>query len=88
MPEKKKRQHKATYARDKRKGGYIVRVAGPHADKFAGRVVPVTRRDESESEEKLLALLWTGPDSETGETVALYSFEARPREDAVESFEF
>lgn len=76
-----KRSHKATYARDKRKGGYLIRVAGPHAEKFAGRTVPVTRKDDTESEEKLLALLWHGKDEETGVPVALYSFEARPRDE-------
>jgi hypothetical protein len=82
MTEKKtKRQHKATYARDKRKGGYIIRVEGPHAGAFAGREVPVTRKDNSESPERLLALLWQGIDEETKQPVALYTFEAKPREE-------
>lgn len=74
--------HKATYARDKRKGGYLVRVAGPYPEKFAGREVPVQRMDGSESSEKLVALIWTGVDEERGGNVALYSFEARPRDDS------
>lgn len=73
--------HKATYARDKRKGGYLIRVAGPYPEMFAGRDVPVTRKDGSESVEKLDALIWTGVDDETGGRVALYSFVARPRDD-------
>lgn len=76
-----KRQHKATYARDKKKGGYIIRVIGPHAAQFAGREVPVTRMDDTESNEKLVALIWTGTDEETSRPVALYSFEPRPREE-------
>lgn len=75
------RKHKATYARDKRKGGYIIRVAGPFADRFAGRTVPVTRQDNSESDEELDALIWSGTDEKTGVPVALYSFKARPREE-------
>lgn len=81
------RQHVATYSRDKRKGGYLVRVAGPNAAAFAGREVPVTMRDRSEHDEKLVALIWSGNDAETGEPVALYSFEAKPRE-AAEGPEF
>lgn len=73
--------HKATYARDKRKGGYLVRVAGPYPEAFAGRDVPVTRRDGSQSTEKLTGLIWSGIDEDSGDRVALYSFEPRPRDD-------
>lgn len=76
------RAHKATYARDKRKGGYLIRVAGPYPEMFAGREVPVTRMDGTESNEKLVALIWTGVDEERGGRVALYSFEPRPRDDS------
>lgn len=75
-----KRQHKATYATDKRKGGYLIRVTGPHAGEFAGREVPVTRRDNSESREKLVKVVWSGKDNESGENAALYTFAAKPRE--------
>lgn len=78
--DKPARQHRATYARDKRKGGYLVRVEGPHAERFAGREVPVTLRDGTEQTEKLDALIWTGTDGETGKPVALYSFVPRPRD--------
>jgi len=78
------RLHRATYATDKRKGGYMIRVAGPQAGRFAGRVVPVTRKDGSESEEALVKLTWSGKDDETGENVALYTFEPRPREEVDE----
>lgn len=74
-----KRQHKATYARDKQKGGYLIRVEGPHAAAFAGREVPVVRRDDTEELEKLTALIWSGNDEETGKPVALYAFEPRPK---------
>lgn len=81
-----KRQHKATYAADKKKGGYLVRVIGPHAAEFVGRTVPVTRRDDTESEEKLTRLIWSGKDDGTpdnpgtGKPAALYAFEATPKD--------
>lgn len=76
----KGRQHRATYATDKRKGGYIIRVEGPNANAFAGREVPVETKDHAEHVEKLVKLLWSGIDQETGKNVALYSFESRPRD--------
>ena len=88
MADAPKPQHKATYARDKKKGGYLVRVQGPHAAKFAGREVPVTRMDDSQSPEKLTALIWSGTDQETGKPVALYQFEARPKDDLVDEIPF
>lgn len=83
MPEasKPKRLHRATYSADKKKGGYLVRVEGPNAERFAGREVPVTMKSGDEHSEKLIRLIWTGNDKETGAKVALYSFESRPRED-------
>lgn len=75
------RQHRATYARDKRKGGYLIRVEGPFANRFTGRVIPVTRRDNTENPEKLSAVIWTGVDEETKQPVALYSFEQQPRDE-------
>lgn len=79
-PATPKRSHKATYATDKKKGGYLVRVAGPHAPDFAGREVPVTRRDGTEGLEMLEKVIWTGKDQESGETVALYKFASKPRD--------
>lgn len=77
-----KRLHRATFATDKRNpGGYLIRVIGPTAAAFAGREVPVTRKDDSESTEKLVRVVWAGTDEETGRPVALYTFEARPREE-------
>lgn len=75
-----KRAHKATYAKDKRKGGYLIRVEGPNAGSFAGREVPVTMKDNSEHTEKLTGIIWVGKDNESGKPVALYSFEAKPKE--------
>jgi len=72
------RSHRATYARDKKKGGYLIRVEGPKANMFAGREVPVTTRNNDEHMEKLDGLIWTGTDEETGKPVALYSFVSRP----------
>ena len=77
---KKKRNHRATYARDKRKGGYLIRVAGPNADMFAGRSVPVSLKNGSEQMEELEAVIWSGKDDETGENVCLYKFKPKPLE--------
>ena len=70
-----KRQHKATWARDNRNGGYLVRVEGPYANRFARRQVPVTKRDGTESTEQLLDLIWSGQDQQTSAHVALYGYE-------------
>lgn len=80
--------HKATYATDKRKGGYLVRVAGPYPEKFIGREVPVLQKSGEIHNEKLIRLIWTGADAENGGLVALYAFESRPREDAVDDLPF
>lgn len=77
-------KHRATYATDKRSGGYLVRVAGPYPEKFVGREVPVTLKSGEQHPEKLIRLIWTGTDAETGDKVALYKFESRPREEAAE----
>lgn len=80
-----KRQHKATFAADKKKGGYLVRVIGPHAGEFVGRTVPVVRKDDTEEMHKLTRLIWTGIDDGTpekpgtGKPAALYAFEAKPK---------
>lgn len=79
-PTKPARKHRATYARDNRNGGYLIRVQGPTPEKYAGREVPVTLRNGSEQVEKLQRLIWTGNDKDTSERVALYAFEPKPRE--------
>lgn len=81
-----KRAHRATFSRDKKKGGYLVRVEGLNATAFAGREVPVTLRDGSEALHKLLGIIWSGKDKESGKPVALYEFEQKPR--GVEEIEF
>lgn len=79
-------QHRAGYARDRRNGGYMIRVVGPFANRFAGREIPVGRSDGSEGTERLDTLVWTGLDDgefnpkDKGQNIALYTFEARPRE--------
>lgn len=86
-PEKpaKGRLHRATFARDKHKpGGYLIRVEGPTAASFAGRDVPVTRMDNSESIETLGVAVWAGVDENTHNPVALYRFVAKPRDDTAE----
>lgn len=84
------RLHKATYARDKRNPGeYLIRIIGPHAAAFGGREVPVSRKDDTESVEKLLECIWTGTNNDPQNPsdtrpVALYRFAAKPREEAEE----
>lgn len=73
-------KHKATYATDKRKGGYLIRVAGPDSNAFAGKEVPVTTKDGNEHLEKLDKVIWTGKDKESGIPVTLYTFVAKPKE--------
>lgn len=76
----KARKHRATYATDKRNGGYLVRVSGPTAGAFAGRVVPVNTKAGGEHLETLVRLVWSGNDLQTGEPVALYTFASKPRD--------
>lgn len=86
--DKPKRLHRATFATDKRHGGYLIRVAGPYPEVFAGREIPVTKKDGTESTEKLLSLIWTGPDAENGGLVALYRFEAKERDQSRDKLPF
>ena len=58
-----KRKHRATYAADKRQGGYLIRVAGPDSDRFVDREVPVTLKNGTEHNEKLTRLIWSGADT-------------------------
>lgn len=79
-----KREHRATYATDKKKGGYLIRVQGPRCSAFVGREVPVTTKDGSEHMEMLKRLIWTGTDDGeiSGYTgpCALYEFASKPKE--------
>lgn len=84
----KKRAHKATYATDNRNGGYMIRVAGPNANRFAGREVPVTTKAGDEHTAKLEKLVWTGKDKESGENVALYKFASKPKDSTESEFQF
>jgi len=75
--------HKATYATDLRKGGYLIRLTGPTPDRFVGRTIPVQRRDGSQTQETLEKIVWTGKDEENGEAVALYKFLPKPIDDEI-----
>jgi hypothetical protein len=79
--------HRATYATDKRTGGYLIRIVGPHSNAFAGREVPVLLRSGETQKETLEKVIWTGKDQESGEPVTLYKFKAKPREQS-EMIEF
>ena len=76
-----KARHVATYATDKRKGGYLIRVEGPDAAMFAGRKVPVTLRNGQVHTEELDRLIWTGSDVDSGKPVSLYTFIPQPRDE-------
>lgn len=82
------RQHKATYAKDKLNGGYNIRVQGPNANRFAGRVVPVVRKDGTEDNETLRDVFWTGIDEDSKQPVALYHFEPKPKDEVNQEFDF
>lgn len=71
-------KHRATFAKDKRKGGYLIRVAGPMSNRFSGRTVPVTMKAGGQQTETLTDVIWTGKDDDTGEPVTLYHFENKP----------
>lgn len=84
--EVKKARHKATFARDKMTGGYLVRVNGPQANMFAGREVPVQNMAGEVKKETLERLVWTGVDDGSfdkawaGQPVALYTFVRKEKE--------
>jgi hypothetical protein len=76
--DKPKREHRASYAKDKRYGGYLIRVEGPQSNMFAGREVPVVRKNSTdETMETLTDVVWTGKDNESGKPVTLYRFEQK-----------
>jgi hypothetical protein len=79
LPPREGRKHRASYSRDKRTAKFNIWVEGPDATKFAGRYIPVSRFDQSESMEKLTKLVWSGPNPETGVASAVYEFVANPR---------
>ena len=80
-------RHRATYATDKRQGGYLIRVQGPQSNAFVGRTVPVILKAGGIQHEELERLIWTGKDEETGQPVSLYKFKAKPKE-PTEEIEF
>jgi hypothetical protein len=86
----KKRRHTAHYSRDKMKGGWLVSVIGPDAEKFANREIPVRVMGQDEEQlETLTKLIWSGPstlEATAGQNSALYSFKQRERK--VTSVEF
>lgn len=87
LPSKDGRTHKATYAKDRKEGGYNLRVIGPHAKKMGRRWLPVTRFDGSENMEYALDIIWSGTDDGTedrpgtGLPVALFSMWKAPKEE-------
>lgn len=98
------RLHKATYSTDRKKGGYLIRIEGPNAAEFGPkktdqigvdnkpiykfREVPVTTKDGAEHRETLTRLIWSGNDQESGKPVALYTFQAKARDDMNDDIPF
>lgn len=81
IPSKDGRSHRATYAKDKMKGGYLIRIDGPQAPKLGRRWVPVTRIDNSENMEFTMDLIWSGTDENSGKPVALFSMWKAPKQE-------
>lgn len=88
------RKHTATYSYNQRAQQYLVRVVGPHADKFAGKEIPVTRKGGAENTEQLIRVTKSGIDEgkvtpeNKGKPYALYTFVQKPRGEADEQVEF
>ncbi len=83
----KGRQHKATYARDKKNpGSFLVRITGPHAKEFEGREVPVMKNGGGEQLETLSRAVFSGTDegkitpADKGQTYCLYEMVRHPKE--------
>lgn len=77
--------HIATYSYNRRSMQYMVRVVGPHADKFENREIPVSRQNGQSNVEKLTRLVRSGIDDgkvvpeNKGKPWALYQFVQKPR---------
>lgn len=81
LPSKDGRSHRASYAKDRVKGGYNVRIVGPSAPKLGNRWVPVTRVDGSENMEYVRDIIWSGTDDDTGQPVALFEMWKAPKDE-------
>jgi hypothetical protein len=79
LPSKDGRTHRASYATDNMKGGYNIRVVGPHATKMGKRWLPVTRVDGSENMEFTLGIIWSGIDEKTEQPIALFHMYRAPK---------
>ncbi len=80
LPSKDGRNHRASYAKDKMKGGYNIRVVGPSALKMGHRWLPVTRVDGSENMEFTMDIVYSGKDDDTGQPLALFTMWKAPKE--------
>ena len=76
-----KRAHLAKFKR-LRNGAWGVIVTGPQAGAFAGRTIPVTKRDKSETTVTTSKLLWTGPAKFGGGQAAIYSIAGKTKTEA------
>ena len=54
---------------------WLIRVVGPDAGAWAGRVVIATRTDDTKHTVRLTRIVWTGTDATTGQAAALYTLQ-------------
>lgn len=79
-------EHKATFCKDNYNGRWSIRVTGPTANRFAGRIIPVVRSSGEIVYEETGNLQWTGVDdgsviaSDAGKNVAIYGHKPKPRQ--------
>lgn len=78
-------EHKATFAKDNQTGKWMIRVVGPRANRFVGRIIPVLRTSGETVHEECGGVRWFGVDdgqvikSDAGKPVCLYEHKAKPR---------
>lgn len=67
----------ATFQRNKRGNGWIVRVVGPHSDAFSYKTIPVTMKDDSTKQVELTNVIWSGY-TDDDEEISLYGIVYAP----------
>jgi hypothetical protein len=78
-------EHRATFCKDNYTGRWSIRIVGPRANMFAGRIVPVIKGSGDTVHEETGTLSWCGTDdgsvipSDAGKLVAIYRHVAKPR---------
>lgn len=67
----------ATFQRNKRGNGWIVRVVGPHSEAFSYKSIPVTMKDGSTKMVELTNVIWSGY-TDDDEEISLYGIVYAP----------